>query len=98
MNAHYKKYEHLAQKIGISELKKLIPFTPEQIRNALKSGDEYLNTLPLSKWDKAAGLLYPYGQYKISFLSPWDKIKYDRLSLAERVCILKYVAKHHLEI
>lgn len=57
---HAKKYEELAQKLGIEKLKSLIPVSPEKIRTALERGDKYLNTIPLRKWDDAAkGFVYP---------------------------------------
>lgn len=75
---HAKKYEALAQKLGVEGLKKLIPASPEKIRKALSSGDKYLNSIPLRKWD-AAGL----------------SIEGTGLSLAEKVSVLKHVAKWH---
>lgn len=50
---HAKKYEELAQKIGVEQLKALIPATPEQVRTALSRGDKHLNTIKLKKWDDA---------------------------------------------
>lgn len=51
---HAKKYEELSQRIGIEELKALIPVSPEKIRSALSRGDQHLNTIQLRKWDAAA--------------------------------------------
>lgn len=48
-----------AKKIGIELLQELIPVPPEQIRRALEQDDEYLNTIPIAKWDAAAALI-PY--------------------------------------
>ena len=73
---HAEKYELLARRIGIDYLKGLIPASPERIRKALETGDRYLNTIPLRKWDMAA-------------LS----VREQDLSLSEKVCALKHVAK-----
>ena len=75
---HAKKYEALAQKLGIEDLKKLIPVSPEKIRAALEKGDKHLNSIKLRKWD-AAGMA----------------IRGQGLSMAEKVCVLKHVAKWH---
>lgn len=74
---HAKKYESLANEIGIERLKSLIPASPQKVRSALEKGDEHLNTVSLMKWDKAA-----------SFVE-------GPLSLSEKVCLLKHVAKWH---
>jgi hypothetical protein len=51
---HAKKYDDLAKKIGIEFLRELIPASPEKVQKALASGDKYLNSIPLRKWDAAA--------------------------------------------
>lgn len=76
--AHAEKYEQVAQVIGIDVLRDLIPAPPEKVQKALERGDKYLNTIPLYKWDAAAGML-----------SAPD------LSLSDKVCALKHVAKWH---
>jgi hypothetical protein len=55
MTEHEQKYERLAQWLGVESLKKLVPFTPEQIGNALRAGDEHLTTLSLVAWDRKHG-------------------------------------------
>lgn len=44
--------------LGLSNLAPLIPFTKAQIKAALESGDEHLNTLPIKEWDRAAGFIF----------------------------------------
>lgn len=51
---HAKKNEALAQDIGLERLKSLIPVSPQQVRLALESGDQHLNSIKLRKWDAAA--------------------------------------------
>ncbi len=66
--------------IGVDELKKLIPSSPEKIRKALERGDKHLNTIPLRKWDAAAAEIPEEG---------------FNFSLSEKVSALKHVAKWH---
>ena len=75
---HAKKYDALARQIGIDILKELIPASPEKIRKAIEKGDTYLNSIPLRKWDQASAHIYLPGK---------------NLSLSERVCALKHVAR-----
>jgi len=72
------KCEALARQIGIDLLRDLVPASPERVRKALETGDKYLNTIPLRKWDEAT-----------------TAIPGRDLSLSEKVCALKHVAKWH---
>lgn len=101
MTEHEKKYDKIAQRIGIEALKKCLPFSAKSVKRALEAGDEHLNTIPLPLWDKAAGnrpSSYPLhkGGIFLSWDEPWTKDKARGLSLAERVYILKHVAKFYL--
>lgn len=78
---HAKKYEEVSRRIGIDVLAQLVPASPEKVRKALERGDKHLNTIPLRKWDDAAAAI------------PRERVK--GLSLAEKVCALKHVAKWH---
>jgi hypothetical protein len=91
---HYQKFDALAQRIGVAALKRRIPATAEAIKAALAAGDEHLNTIPLYKWDLAAGRLNR--DYLLSFYDPWTPKLANGLSLAERVCVLKHVAKYYI--
>lgn len=51
---HAEKYEALARKLGIDQLRELIPASRERIQRAIETGDQHLNTIPLRKWDAAA--------------------------------------------
>lgn len=75
---HAKKYDDLARQLGIDALVGLIPASREIVEKALRTGDPYLNSIPLWKWDLAA-----------------EAIKVPGLSLSEKVCALKHVAKWH---
>ena len=120
---HWEKYEALAQRIGIQELRAQVLqfFTREAIDHALARGDEHLNTLMLTQWDRAAGDSRPdnilgrgpkcshCGQrmpgrpdavlgppYSLTFDGVWGRVKPMGLSLADRVCILKHVARYYI--
>ena len=54
MSTHEEKYEALAQRIGIPDLVARIPADRESVARAIASGDEYLNSIPIAKWDRAA--------------------------------------------
>jgi hypothetical protein len=98
-NEHYQKYEELAQKIGVRYLIPLISPNKDKIRAALLNGDVYLNGISLRWWDIQAGasnLFSWQGGPKLHWNFPWTPKNANGLSLAERVCILKHVAKYHL--
>lgn len=121
MSEHEDKYEALAQTLGVEALRALVPASPEKIAAALACGDEHLNGISLSAWDRAAlggesltkptkcptcgGHVAPVNSYwsndwpqrtlrATARSEPWKRS--PGLSLAERVCVLKHVAKHHL--
>jgi hypothetical protein len=58
MTDHEKKYEELAQKIGVSALIYVLKCynfpTPEEMRERANA-NPHLNNIPLAKWDRAAG-------------------------------------------
>lgn len=83
-NSHYAKYEALFQlKPHVVDF---IPFTKDQVRTALESGDECLNSLPLKKWDIAAE--------KVGWTNKDADGKLTK-SLSQQVCLLKHVARYH---
>lgn len=54
-DAPYKeKCRFLINLLGYEDVKKCIPYSIKQIKEAIKT-DEHLNNLPLVKWDRAAG-------------------------------------------
>ena len=62
----------------------------DRVREALASGDEHLNTIPLRTWDiMGAGLLW---------IAPHFKARKDTMSLAGLVCVAKEAARRaHVE-
>ena len=55
---HSEVMKNAVSVLGLSNLAPLIPFTKEQIKAALESGDEHLNSLPIREWDRAAGFVF----------------------------------------
>ena len=98
---HYEKYDKLSREIGIEELKKSIPLTSEQIKEAITK-DDYLNNIPLYKWDRWSGYTVKINHetqeqtYTPLFYGVWGKTRKMHLSLADRVCILKHVARNYM--
>lgn len=82
---HWQKYEYWAQKIGIPHLIDLVPFTKEQIIEALRT-DEHLNNLSMEQWDAQ--------DVHITRLAR-DR-GFPAWSLANSVSLLKHVAKYHI--
>jgi len=77
---HAKKYEERAQKLGIDHIRGYMPASAQKIRRALEQGDNYLNTIPLRKWDEMAEMM---------------GYRNEGWSLSEAVSLLKHVAKWH---
>lgn len=83
MSKHTDKYDALIEKMGgLGEVFHLVPFTTYAIKEAIEKGDEFLNTLPLAKWDSACNT---FGEDRDCQFWPIH-------TLAERVCILKRAA------
>jgi hypothetical protein len=88
---HFNKYEAAAQRLDVEKLKAALPFSEVQIRKALAAGDLHLNTLAMARWDFTAG-----GTRFIPTLFKGMFEGRNGSSLAERVCVLKHVARHHV--
>jgi hypothetical protein len=83
-NSHFDKYETLFK--AKPEVVNYIPFTKEQVKQALNNGDDHLNTLPLAKWDMAAN--------RVGWTRK-DEFGKCYKTLAEQVCLLKHAARYH---
>lgn len=89
----------IIDKLGYDNVKQFIPFSITEIADALAKGDTYLNTLPLRKWDEAAGYkiitnrncqnCIPTGTGLASYA---EQHGVDSFSLGDLVCILKRCA------
>ncbi len=94
---HFAKYEALTNQIGLTAIKAkiLASFSIDYIKQ--KSGeDEHLNNIPLAIWDNMAGNIAVHPRVKLSMSPPWNHFAANHLSLAERVCTLKHVAREHI--
>jgi hypothetical protein len=90
---HFDKYAALARRIGWDACLAAVPFTAAEVCAALEAGDEPLNTLPLARWDRAAGAIpLPDGDFRWGPTPEWLR-EHRTLSLGERVCVLKHVAR-----
>ena len=85
---------------GLDAVIPYIPFTLEQIQEALKS-DEHLNNLPMNKWDLASG--FQMGrQGSVVFVGGgvWNlyrKVRINAASNSQGVCLLKEAARQWVE-
>jgi len=66
-----------------------IPFSIEEVKEALESGDIYLNTLPLEKWDRAQVFM------RVSRKTLDDRS--ENRSMATLNCMLKAAARLRYE-
>ena len=89
---HNAKYDALIEEMGgLARVARLVPTDMNTVRFALHNGDEHLNTIPLRRWDYAAGLTGD-GVRSFTMCQPAGAHFPNGLSLAERVCILKRAA------
>ncbi|MBD5585142.1 MAG: hypothetical protein HDQ88_08670 [Clostridia bacterium] len=91
------KYDKAIENLGgLAALKDYVPFTEEQIRTALKKGDNHLNTLPLHVWNTAAGFTQgKNGKMTLTYSPLWMLFARNGIrsaSPSDCVCLLKRVA------
>ena len=74
-----------------------IPFSIAEIRKAYDNGDYVLNTLPIEKWNRAAG--YSTGSDRFSYFM-YDLVKKYSISgsMGSIVCVLKETARYIVEL
>lgn len=89
------KYYKIIQLFGFEEVKKCVPFTLEELKEAYKE-DEYLNNLPMEKFDLAAG--FKTKDQDVIFIGSqltdlYKKYGVDTFSVVTGVCILKECAR-----
>lgn len=81
---------------GLKAIKPLIPFSLEEIKEALAKGDEHLNTLDIRKWDSAAGFYVKGYDYAIMPSPIWCLYRRNHVtsaSCSQGVCLLKEAAR-----
>ena len=95
---HRAIYQRAVERFGgLKAIKPLIPFSLEQIKKALESGDEHLNTLPIKEWNFASGFVTYKWECKPIFHQPiWYLYKKHGITSASNsqgVCLLKEAAR-----
>ena len=83
-------YLALARKMGIKPSEKIVRRAVE----ALRKGDNHLNSIPLGEWDTWALSLYAFRKNEIDFIFRQFG---DFYSLAGLVCVLKAVVRYEAE-
>ena len=81
---------------GLKVIKPLIPFSLEEIKEALAKGDEHLNTLDIRKWDSAAGFYIKGNDCAIMPSPIWNLYRQNHVtsaSCSQGVCLLKEAAR-----
>lgn len=92
---HSEKYQAIVNALGYEAIKECIPFTLDQIKEAIKT-DEHLNNLPLKKWDLASGFIMDGANCKLvgsKLTDLYRKIGVNSFSNSDGVCILKECAR-----
>ena len=75
---------------GLKAIKPLIPFSLEEIKEALAKGDEHLNTLDIRKWDSAAGFYVKGYDYALMPSPIWYLYRQNHVtsaSCSQGVCM-----------
>lgn len=96
---HEERYGAIVKAIGYEDVKKCIPFSIEQLKEAYE-GDKHFNNLPMKKWDLAGGFTgWPSrADYVGSTLTRlYGRIGVDTFSCSDGVCILKCCARMWIE-
>lgn len=100
---HDEKYARLVEVLGFDALVRLLPELHHgRTWAGLVAGDRHLNQIPLAAWDRAAGCglpprtlpgpRWPQPELRATArLEPWCRA--PQLSLSDRVCVLKHVAR-----
>lgn len=89
------KMKFLINYLGYEQVKRCIPFTITEIKNAIVK-DEHLNNLPLKEWDKASGLVSvaeKVVQVPSLLIDLYRQRGINAFSQAQGVCILKECAR-----
>lgn len=96
---HSEQWGRVINALGYEDVKRCIPFTLSEIKNALQH-DEYLNNLSMSTWDAAGGWrahTTRNGQTYYQTASPLTgllrKAGVTSFSPSDSVCILKEAAR-----
>lgn len=86
--SHDARYTAIVNGLGYNSVKQFVPFSVAKLKTAYNKGDIHFNSLPLSRWDRAA-------EDRLSQLVRHYSI--TSFSLSELVCILKRCAMMMIE-
>lgn len=97
--SYKEKYRKIVEFLGFEEVRKCIPFTLEELKEAYEE-DECLNNLLMEKFDLAAG--FKTKDCDVIFVGSrltglYKKAGVDTYSLVTGVCILKECAREWIE-
>lgn len=98
--SHSEIYGRIIDKLGgVDAVWKCVPFTLEQVQQALKT-DEHLNNLPIREWDMASGWISYIAQGREYFAPRHSRLRtmlqdvgITCYSCSQGVCILKECAR-----
>lgn len=95
---HRAIYQRAVERFGgIEAIKPLIPYSTKQVKEALTNGDEYLNTLPIERWDMASGFICKNADCIPVWSMPiWRLYRINGInavSNTQGVCLLKEAAR-----
>jgi len=94
---HFEKYDALAKQLGLGQLIDKVYHLKFQVEKALRDGDHHLNTIPLRSWDYLAGVEPTQFDHRVGDVKHEGVWRgQQRLSIAQRVCVLKHVARHYV--
>lgn len=94
--SHSEKWGRVVNALGYEAVKHCIPFTLEQVKNALRT-DKHMNNLAIRIWDSAAGFTGCQTGRAMLMPSPFTgilrKAGVKSFSPSDCVCILKEAAR-----
>lgn len=85
MSEHRKKYEKIAQTLGVNDLIKMVPAQRRELELAY-AANKHMNTIPLDAWDRQHDTVRNMSMF--AGIMSW--------SMADTVCTLKHVAIVHV--
>lgn len=99
--SHRERYGAYIDFLGRKEVEDCIPFSEEEVAQALESGDKHLNSLNIKEWNRAAGFVENSRTGAISRfntkLTALARSKVSGAAPSQLVCVLKEAATARYE-